>query len=95
MSIKKSIKGFRKFHGKNPEKLNSIDFHIPKNLILLGKAVAIEYECTKLHGGGNGKSNVFRHCFDDDTLLCMDEKAKHQLYIIGEDLKVTQAGIEN
>jgi hypothetical protein len=55
----------------------------------------VEYECDKLHGGGDGRKNIFRHVFSRGTVLAMDERAKGQLYIIGDRLKVTAAGIEH
>ena len=88
-------KGYNKFHGRNPAKRIKADIHDPKHLILLGRAIAIEYECDKVHGGGDGRKAVYRHVFDKDDILCMDERNKEQLYILGPRLKVTKAGIEN
>lgn len=71
------------------------DFRPPKELIILGKAMAVEYECSKYNGGGDGKKAVYRHEFETPCYVCMDRSGKRQLYIVGNRLKVTEAGIEN
>jgi hypothetical protein len=86
---------YNAFHGHGPRSVTRYDMHQPRQLIILGRATAIEYESDKVHGGGDGKKNVFRHKFAPGTILAMDERAKGQLYIIGKRLKVTSAGIEN
>lgn len=83
------------FHGKQPKRSRRVNFHRPRTLVILGKATAIEYECDKLHGGGDGQKAVYRHEFETPCLVCMDETGKRQLYIVGKDLTVTEAGIEN
>jgi hypothetical protein len=70
-----------------------VDFHVPKKLLVLGRAVAVEYECDKLHGGGDGKRAVYRHKFETPAVVCMDERGKKQLYIIGSRIVVDDAGI--
>lgn len=87
--------GYKRFWGRNPEHRTPATFHDPKRLTFLGRAVAIEYECDKIHGGGDGTRAVYRHIFGPSTLLCMDERNKEQLYILGARLKVTRGGIEN
>lgn len=82
------------FHGRKPRKKEGINVHYPEGLVLLGKAIAIEYECDKLHGGGDGKKAVYRHVFENPAKVCMDEKGKNQIYIIGNKIRVTDAGIE-
>lgn len=89
------LKRYFTFHGKSAKKSKEYDFHIPEELTILGKAIAIEYECSKLNGGGDGKKAIYRHKFGKKVNLCMDEKTKRQLYIIGDKVKVTKAGIEN
>jgi hypothetical protein len=86
---------FRQFHGRPSRETKRVRFDVPKSLVVLGKAVAIEYECDKLHGGGDGKRAIYRHKFDSGVLVVADEKMKRQLYIIGERLIVTDAGIEH
>lgn len=87
--------GYNKFHGKMPRAKSKQSFHVPKNLVWLGKAHAVEYICTKENGGGDGKPAIYRHLFETPVHLYMDETNKKQLYIIGSRLKVTKAGIEN
>ena len=83
------------FHGNDPRARIGINFHYPRTLLFLGEAVAIEYRSDKVHGGGDGKKRVYRHEFATPVKLCMDERMKKQLYIIGNRMKVTEAGIEN
>jgi hypothetical protein len=83
------------FHGKRTRKERDVNFHVPKGLVVLGRAVAIEYECDKLNGGGDGQKAVYRHEFETPSLVCMDETMKKQIYIIGSRLIVTTEGIEN
>ena len=87
---------YKSFHGKRVRKVTKINFDNPKPpLIFLGDAVAIEYACDKKNGGGDNTYAVYRHEFDTPVRLFMDATKKRQLYIIGERLKVTNAGIEN
>ena len=86
---------YEQFHGKASRKQKSVEFHVPQGLVLIGKAIAIEYECDKLNGGGDGKKAVYRHKFETPSIVCMDERGRKQLYIIGARVKVTEAGIEN
>jgi hypothetical protein len=89
-------KAYHAFHGRRVRRVKKIRYDNPKSpLICLGEAVAIEYACDKLHGGGDGKLAVYRHCFTTPVKVFMDQTKKRQLYIIGERLKVTDAGIEN
>lgn len=92
---KQQLKKYREFHGHEPRFVEEYGFNIPKKLIILGKAVAIEYKTDKINGGGDGKMAVYRHKFDTPCYVCMDETGKRQLYVIGSKLKVTKAGIEN
>ena len=85
---------YEQFHGKPARKVNSINFNTPKKLIFLGEAVAIEYRCDKLNGGGDGKQAVYRHKFSPGAILCMDETAKRQLYVIGSKITVDDEGIK-
>jgi hypothetical protein len=64
----------------------------PKVLVLLGRAVAIEYECDKHNGGGDGTKAIYRHEFHKGDILATDQEAK-TLYIIGSRLRVNSRGI--
>jgi len=88
-------KQYHRFHGHGVRWRKSWDFHQPRELVVLGKAVAIEYECDKLNGGGDGKRAVYRHEFETPAYVCQDETGRKQLYILGNRVKVTEAGIEN
>ncbi len=92
---KAALAAFFRFHGNPPRVVKDTTFNVPKNLILLGQAVAIVYRCDKKHGGGDGTTAEYEHEFETPVGLYMDETAKKQLYIIGSKLVVTTAGIEN
>jgi hypothetical protein len=86
---------YAQFHGRHHKKVNALNFHVPKTLVLLGEAIAVEYRCDKLNGGGDGKKAVYRHEFETPAIVCMDEKARRQLYIIGPSITVDDEGIKN
>jgi len=89
------IAKYEEFHGKPYRKVSGINFHVPHGLVYLGEAVAIEYRCSKRNGGGDGKRSVYRHEFDPGVIVCMDERGKKQLYVMGPRLTVDQAGIRH
>lgn len=91
MSAKRS---YEEFHGKRPRRTSGLNFHVPRKLVFLGKAVAIEYRCSKWNGGGDGRSAVYRHEFETPAILCMDERSGKQLYIIGPRITVDDEGIK-
>lgn len=86
---------YREFHGKNPRYTETVDFHTPRKLVYLGEAVAIEYRCSKLNGGGDGRRAVYRHEFETPAKVCMDETGRKCLYIIGNRIVVDDEGIKN
>jgi hypothetical protein len=90
-----AIRRYEEFHGKSVNKIDRVNFHEPKKLILIGEAVAIEYRCSKLNGGGDGKRAVYRHKFERPAIVAMDETGKKQLYVIGSHIVVDEAGIRN
>lgn len=92
MSAEKKLK---QFHGRGVRSKSSYDFHKPKKLVILGRAVAIEYETDKWNGGGDGTVAVYRHEFETPAIVCMDERGRKQIYVLGDSLLVTDAGIEN
>jgi len=85
---------FYQFHGKQSKGAKAVNMHYPKTLIILGKAYAVEYLSNKWHGGGDGTTAIYRHKFETPAIVCMDERARGQLYILGNGVKVTDAGIE-
>jgi len=90
-----AVNKYEEFHGKPSHHASKLHFHVPKQLVFLGEAVAIEYRCSKKNGGGDGKMYNYRHEFETPAIVCMDETGRKQLYITGTKLKVTEAGIEN
>ena len=89
------VEKYEKFWGRKPRKIYRGKFHDPRTLIYLGNAVEIVYRSNKFNGGGDGKMAEYVHKFSSGTKLYMDERCKGQLYIMGNRLKVTEAGIEN
>jgi len=85
---------YERFHGHPVRWKKGKGFHVPRELVVLGRAVAVEYECDKLHGGGDGRRAVYRHEIETPAYLCADETGGKQLYILGGSLIVTDAGIE-
>lgn len=55
-----ATKNFQKFHGRNPEKFDSIDFTMPRELTFLGTLEAIEYTSDKKLRG-TFKKRLYRH----------------------------------
>lgn len=95
MSIERAKKVHKLFHGKPATKARSVDFVDPETLIVLGRAVAIEYECDKINGAPAsvaGRKATYRHKLGVGDLLCTDQ-TKRKLYIIGPRLRVTSRGI--
>ena len=92
--MRRSRNPFWMFHGKQPTEKVDMRFTIPSEFVRLGRAIAIEYECDKAHGGGDGQKAVYRHEFHKDDLLLMDQ-TQRQLFVLGPRLRVTQAGIED
>lgn len=84
---------YAEFHGKEPRRESDLNFHVPRKLVYLGKAIAIEYQCSKLNGGGDGKTAVYRHEFETPAMVCMDETGRKQLYIVGSQIVVDERGI--
>jgi hypothetical protein len=97
MSIEKAKRIHRMFHGKPATKATPIRFEDPEVLIVLGRAVAIEYETDKINGAPAsvaGKKATYRHKFGSGVLVCMDQ-TKKKLVILGGKLRVESRGIVN
>lgn len=88
-------KKYRTFHGHKSRWEQDVNFHVPKGFVVLGRANAVEYLCDKKHGGGDGKRAIYRHKFESEAYVLADEKMGGQLYIVGNDIRVTRCGIEN
>lgn len=86
---------YERFHGKSPKRERQFDFRQPKGLVVLGDAVAVEYRCNKVNGGGDGRMATYRHKFEKGSVVCCDDSARRQLYILGPRIVVTSAGIEH
>ena len=87
---------YQRFHGHAVRWAKNFPFRQPSGpLVILGRAIAIEYECDKLNGGGDGTKAIYRHEFETPAVVCMDETGRKQLYILGNKIIVTRDGIEN
>ena len=93
--MRKLKNAYSRFHGRAPRNERTCNFTVPKGFMILGDAVAIEYRCDKLNGGGDGTKAVYRHKFDKGAFVCADERMKKQLYVLGSKIVVTKAGIEH
>lgn len=85
---------YAEFHGRSPRGSTTVKLHRATHLVRLGRAVAIEYQTDKLHGGGDGKTAVYRHEFSAGDALYVDQTGK-QLHILGPRLAVREEGIVN
>lgn len=95
---KRAVKMYRKFHGRDVREIGSMNIPIEeaaKGLVVLGKAHAVEYVTDKLNGGGDGTMAIYRHEFETPAYVCVDGKGRKVVYIVGEKVKTTSAGIEN
>lgn len=90
-----AIRLYEEFHGREPTAKEIGGFYDPQSLVPLGQAIAIVYRSRKKNGGGDGKRANYIHEFETPAALFCDERGKRQLYIIGPQLLVTDAGIEN
>lgn len=87
---------YETFHGRKPSGIvGEVDIPVDsEGVVVLGRAVAIEYECNKLNGGGDGKSALYRHEFHpEDVLLATDTGT--MLLVVGPKLHITDEGIVN
>ncbi len=78
---------YKKFHHKKPDKVQTLEFEVPKELIRLGVITAIEYKVTPPSKFTEG---TYRHEFKRPKLLATDKNGV--LYII--KVKITSRGIE-
>lgn len=86
---------FKNFHGREPTNQEIGGFYDPASLVPLGQAIAVIYRSRKRNGGGDGNRANYIHEFETPAALFCDERGRRQLYIIGPQLVVTDAGIEN
>ena len=86
---------YSRFHGHSPDGITEVEWEAePESLVVLGRAVAIEYECDKSNGGGDGTLATYRHELHRDDLLLTDAQGR-MLVVIGPRLRVTERGIVN
>lgn len=95
MSLQDAARIHALFHGKPATKATRVSFVDPTEFVVLGRAVAIEYECDKVNGAPThvaGKKATYRHKLGKGALLVTDQ-TKRTLYIIGPKTRVTARGI--
>jgi hypothetical protein len=85
---------YAKFHGRASRREMEVTIPDFDTLVVLGKAVAVEYECDKLNGGGDGTTATYRHELHAGDILCADPSGKI-LVILGPKLAVKEEGIVN
>jgi hypothetical protein len=91
--MKKANSLYRRFHGRTPEVSGQLAWPTaPEGVVVLGRAIAIEYECNKLNGGGDGELAVYRHDFHKDDVLLATPDGK-MLVVVGPKLNVETRGI--
>jgi hypothetical protein len=81
------------FHGK--EYRNTVEVDYPEGEFeYFSKATSVLYRSDKRHGGGDGRSNLFRHQFGATVYLW--KSPENDGFIMGgKNLKVTDRGIEH
>lgn len=82
-----SQKLYERFHHKKPDKVQKLEFEVPKELVRLGVITAIEYNVTPPSKFAEG---TYRHEFKVPKLLAADKNGV--LYVI--KAKITSRGIE-
>ncbi len=91
MASKAGMKRYRKFHGRAPSKMRFVDLPRPKEIIYLGRGVAIEYESDKVLEAGDRrlpKKRNYRHEFGAGVQIYTDPKGQ-ALFIKGGRFRVT------
>ena len=92
--MSKAARKYEEFQGFGPDHVSDVEVPVLESLVFLGKAVAVEYECEKKNGGGDGSNAIYRHEFHQDDILCCDPSGK-MLVVIGPKLRVEDRGIVN
>lgn len=91
-AIKRAERIRAAFQGEAPDSAREVRKPAPLVLVMLGRAVAIEYESDKLNGGGDGTKATYRHEFAAGDVLATDQDGR-TLYVIGPRLRVNSRGI--
>lgn len=93
----KGAKLYETFHGKTPKTTKTVNLPPIREMVVLGRAVAIEYECEKLNGvkpSRAGKRNIFRHEMPKGNILSTNESGSI-LIVRGPKLSVKESGINH
>lgn len=87
--IDKALKLYREFREETPRRGRSIEFVLPKAVMIMGNLRAVEYDTTR-----SRKTELYRHDFTPGSrpLLCADGKTG-QLFIVEGRYHVTERGI--
>lgn len=88
-----AMEGFWTFSGKEPT--HTVGIEVPVDWSFSGIAESVLYRSDKLHGGGNGRKNLFRHKFNPGTRLYRSRSCPEWVKIEGTDLVVEDRGIVN
>lgn len=88
--MRTAVSRFEKFHGRRPDRLARIPFEQPKQLVYLGRGVAIEYESDKPdpRRKRSEKTSVYRHKLGAGVKIYCDPRGKMVL-VLGGRFRVT------
>lgn len=88
--LKTAIETYKKFHAREPKKVNKINIPETSELVQLGELTAIGYKSTKW----TGKSAEYMHEFQRNKPILATDKNGEYLYVIGR-VRITDRGIED
>ena len=88
-----ALEDFYNFHGREALTVSAVD--IPDDWKYIGEVRSVLYRSAKLHGGGNGLPQLFRHEFNPGTVAHRSRENPEWIRIFGEDLFVDDRGIVN
>lgn len=88
-----ALEDFYTFHGKDALTVSAVD--IPDDWQFIGEVRSVLYRSSKLHGGGNGFPQLFRHRFNPGTFAHRSRENPSWIRIFGDSLFVDDRGIVN
>ena len=87
------LEDFYTFHGREASTVSGVD--VPSRWKRVGEVRSVLYRSDKLHGGGNGTPQLFRHKFDRGTTAARSLDNPSWIRIYGAELYVSDRGITN
>ena len=83
----RAVANFKKFHGRAPTKLGTIDFTMPRSLTYLGTCYSIKYESTKKLSGTH-RLRLYEHRMGSGVRIYLHPNGR-TLIITGGKFRVT------